>query len=60
MTPLQYRDKLVVDKAKVMLKLEEITISEIAEILGFADVAYFSRFFKKHVGVSPSEFAKDK
>ena len=59
MTPLQYRDKLVVDKAKVMLKLEEITISEIAEILGFADVAYFSRFFKKHVGKSPSEFAKN-
>ena len=60
MTPLQYRDKLVVEKAKVMLKLEEVTISEIAEILGFADVAYFSRFFKKHVGKSPSEFAKDK
>ena len=58
MTPLQYRDNLIVEKAKVLLKLEEVTVSEIAEILGFADVAYFSRFFKKHVGISPSIFAK--
>jgi AraC-like DNA-binding protein len=58
MTPLQYRDGLVVEKAKVLLKLEEITISEISEILGFADVAYFSRFFKKHVGMSPLNFVK--
>ena len=58
MTPLQYRDNLIVKKAKVLLKLEEITISEISEILGFTDVAYFSRFFKKHVGMSPSIFAK--
>ena len=59
MTPLQYRDNLIIEKAKVLLKLEEVTVSEIAEILGFTDVAYFSRFFKKHVGVSPSEFAKN-
>ncbi|MBR2323154.1 MAG: helix-turn-helix domain-containing protein [Clostridia bacterium] len=60
MTPLQYRDNLIVEKAKVLLKLEEITVTEIAEILGFADVAYFSRFFKKYVGISPSKFAKNK
>ncbi|MBQ3235320.1 MAG: helix-turn-helix transcriptional regulator [Clostridia bacterium] len=58
MTPLQYRDNLIIKKAKVLLKLEEITISEISEILGFTDVAYFSRFFKKHVGISPSIYAK--
>ena len=57
MTPFKYRDNLIIEKAKVLLKLEEVTVSEIAEILGFADVAYFSRFFKKHVGVSPSIFA---
>lgn len=57
-SPLQYRDNLVIEKAKVLLKLEEITVSEISEILGFADVAYFSRFFKKHTGVSPSAYAK--
>ena len=59
-SPLQYRDNLIIEKAKVLLKLEEITVSEISEILGFTDVAYFSRFFKKHVGASPSVFAKRK
>ena len=58
-TPLQYRDDLIIEKAKILLKLEEITVSEIAEILGFVDVAYFSRFFKKHVGISPSNFSKN-
>ena len=56
-SPLTYRDNLVIEKAKVLLKLEEVSVSEISEILGFTDVAYFSRFFKKHVGVSPSTFA---
>jgi len=58
-SPLQYRDNLVIEKAKVLLKLEEITVSEVSEILGFTDVAYFSRFFKKHVGVSPSVYLKE-
>lgn len=56
-SPLQYRDRLLTEKAKSLLSTEEITVSEVAEILGFFDVAYFSRYFKKHVGVTPSQFA---
>jgi AraC-like DNA-binding protein len=58
-SPLQYRDNIIVEKAKVLLQLEEITVSEISEVLGFTDVAYFSRFFKKHVGISPSDYARE-
>ena len=32
---------------------------EIAEILGFENVTYFSHFFKKHTGLSPKDY-KDK
>jgi AraC family transcriptional activator of pobA len=34
------------------------SIAAIAVQLGFKDPAYFSRFFRKHSGVSPSEFRR--
>ena len=35
-----------------------MSVTEVAAHLGFSSVAYFSRFFKKHVGLSPSAFAE--
>ena len=45
-------------RALEMLDTGEITVSEVAEMLGFESVAYFSRFFKKHQGISPAEYMK--
>ena len=33
-------------------------MTEIADILGFESVSYFSRFFKKHTGLSPARYKK--
>lgn len=38
------------------LEKGELSISEIAYLLGFSDVAVFSRNFKKWAGINPSEF----
>lgn len=56
MTPLQYRDRLLTDRAIMLLKLQDLRVSEIAQMLGFSDPAYFSRFFKKQTGSSPKQF----
>lgn len=40
-------------EAKRELYLTSKTIKEIANVLGYNDEFYFSRFFKKHVGISP-------
>ena len=32
-----------------------LSISEIAYSLGFESIAYFSKFYRKHTGKSPSE-----
>ncbi|NLA50206.1 MAG: helix-turn-helix transcriptional regulator [Bacteroidales bacterium] len=32
-------------------------ISEIADILGFSDAAYFSRLFKQKTGIPPKEYS---
>ena len=60
MTPLEYRDSLLMRRATLMLRDGTFSIAEIAEKLGFDSPSYFSRFFKKHRGISPSEYAKQK
>ena len=56
-TPLGYRDRLLLRHAKSLLEAQELTVTEISERLGFSGVAYFSRFFKKHTGLSPAAYA---
>jgi AraC family transcriptional activator of pobA len=46
----------VISEAKNMLVEGERSISEIAYQLGFENPPYFSRLFKKEVGMSPKEF----
>lgn len=45
-------------KAKELLKNGGMNISEVAYATGFADVRYFSKLFKKVVGVKPTEYRK--
>jgi len=42
--------------AKQLLKQNHLTVSEISYILGYSDLANFSRSFKKYIGESPVEF----
>lgn len=53
---LRYRDSLRLLYAKDYLLQDDYTIAEIAYKCGFNDFNYFSRFFKKHVGISPHEY----
>jgi len=48
----------LVNEAKNMLKSEDQNVSEIAYNLGFENLPYFSRLFKKEVGVSPNQFKR--
>jgi AraC-like DNA-binding protein len=48
----------LVSEAKNMLKGEDQNVSEIAYSLGFENLPYFSRLFKKEVGISPNQFKK--
>lgn len=57
-SPLEYFHMLKTEHAKVMLHDKGASVGTVALSLGFEDLNYFSRFFKKHVGVSPSEYKK--
>ena len=58
MAPLEYRSKLLIRRAKQLFRDGSFSVSEIADILGFESVSYFSRFFKKHTGRSPAQYKK--
>ncbi|SDO28644.1 AraC-type DNA-binding protein [Paenibacillus sp. yr247] len=49
---------LKIEQAKTLIREEPYNISEIAAMLGYASIHYFSRDFKKAVGMSPSDYAK--
>lgn len=51
-----YVNRLKGQKAKELLKGTDQRIYEIADYLGFSDAYYFSAWFKRTVGVSPTEY----
>ncbi|MEJ2103703.1 MAG: AraC family transcriptional regulator, partial [Ignavibacteriaceae bacterium] len=55
-TALELIHLYVISEAKNLLVAGEHSISEIAYRLGFENPPYFSRLFKKEVGISPKEF----
>lgn len=57
-SPLQYFHKAKINYIKNLLHNSNYSIGDIAALLGFNDLNYFSRFFKKHTGISPSEYRK--
>ncbi|WP_407426398.1 substrate-binding domain-containing protein [Treponema sp.] len=54
----QLHEKLKVEQAKNMLKMENFELSEIARELGFKNQNYFSNVFKKNTGMSPKNWLK--
>ena len=48
----------LISEAKNLLVSDSNSISEIAYTLGFENLPYFSRLFKKEVGVSPVQYKK--
>ena len=56
MSPVKYISYLRIEKAKSLLKNTNYTIMEISLLCGYTDQYYFSRAFKSHVGIPPSEY----
>ncbi len=55
-SPITYAHNLRIEKAKEMLRSDYGTLSDMAHSLGYSNLYDFSRDFKKHTGVSPSNY----
>lgn len=57
-SPKAYLNKLKLQKACALLQSGGYSISDVARHIGFNDVLVFSRFFSKHMHISPSAYRK--
>lgn len=55
-SPAHYIQELKIQEAKQMLSDINTSIKEISYYLGFDDMAYFSKVFKKYTGYTPIEY----
>ena len=62
MNPSEYLTDMRIKMAKKLLLTQHIsgyTLSQISSIIGFSDVCYFARIFKKITGMTPMNYAKN-
>lgn len=57
-TPHQYRVRAQIDKAKHLLILTDLSITEVCMEVGFSSLGSFSTLFSRRAGMSPSEFQR--
>lgn len=55
-TPLQYVNSQRMERARNLLRDTPLPVSQVAYRLGFDDVVYFNRLFKKVVGMTPGQY----
>ena len=53
-----YLNNLRIRKAATLIKENTFSLKEISVMVGIDDQLYFSRLFKKCMGISPSEYGK--
>lgn len=58
-SPIEYHLQLRIDNAVNLLKHSRMSVSQISEACGFSDSNYFSRQFRKRIGMSPREYKKN-
>ena len=55
----EYMNTLRIEDAKTLLTCSRLNVTEISIVLGFSDSNYFSKLFKKTVGISPGRYRKE-
>lgn len=55
---MEYLQHARIEKAKKMLKETRIRISDIAQAVGYRDLKFFNKIFRKETSVTPSEYRK--
>jgi AraC-like DNA-binding protein/quercetin dioxygenase-like cupin family protein len=54
---IEYFKSLKIEEAKRLIREEEMNFTQIADLLGYSSIHYFSRHFKKATGMTLSDFA---
>jgi transcriptional regulator GlxA family with amidase domain len=55
-TPLAYLHRLRIDAARQLLESGKKGVADVSEAVGYHDLAFFRRLFKRHTGAPPREY----
>ena len=55
---MDYLTDLRINHARQLMGQTELTMREIADMVGYEDQLYFSRIFKKRTGFTPSAYRR--
>lgn len=55
-TAKDWIDRALINEAKVALKHSDVTVAQLADSLSFPNPAFFSKFFKRMTGVTPTQY----
>ena len=58
LSPVRYIARQKIVKAKQLLAVDELSVEEIASILGYYDSAHFIKCFKRETGQTPAQYRK--
>ncbi len=56
LTVMQWIHRYIIQQAKIQLKYSDQAIWQIAETLNFPNPSFFSKFFKRHTGMTPAAY----
>jgi two-component system response regulator YesN len=56
---IEYLNLYRIDKAKELLRQQDMSITEVAAQAGYNDYKYFSNVFKRYTGITPRDFRKN-
>jgi YesN/AraC family two-component response regulator len=59
-TPMQYLRAVRLARAQELLRTTSLPVSDIAARVGFREISYFDRSFKRQYGIAPLEFRKSR
>ncbi|WP_313346003.1 AraC family transcriptional regulator [Sedimentibacter sp.] len=57
-TPYSFYTEAKIEKAKELLQLKNLSITEVALETGFSNAGHFSTVFKRKTGITPTEYRK--
>lgn len=58
-SPINYMISRRIKESKYLLAETDLSLSQIAQLLGFSSLSYFSQVFRKTQGISPMEYRQD-
>jgi AraC family transcriptional regulator len=59
LSPHQYVLRVRIERAKIHLKDDSLSIAEVSRLIGFRTQEHFTKVFRRVVGLTPSEFRKE-